>query len=228
MNEYYERRVMANNLENCIRKAGKAKKEVAAAKGVTPETLSRHMHGRIQMTMLDAEEYARILGCAVQEILYQQEPIPVIGEAILLEKRIERVWHNPQKYEVYAKDQYIQDRACFLWKCAVDGKSFWYDWDGAIQFVKHSPIVDKTISKDCFQKICVVKTKEPIGCPQCDDGSRCSIFGGVLYPQPGNLYTIHNGKTNDTLKDLELEWATPTLSTVFRPDLLGIHIKTLD
>ena len=69
MNEFYERRVMANNLENCIRKAGKAKKEVAAAKGVTPETLSRHMHGRIQMTMLDAEEYARILDVPVQQIL---------------------------------------------------------------------------------------------------------------------------------------------------------------
>ena len=27
------------------------KKEVAAAKGITPETLSRHVHGKIQMTL---------------------------------------------------------------------------------------------------------------------------------------------------------------------------------
>ena len=87
MNEFQERRIMANNLENCIRKAGKAKKEVAVAKGVTPETLSRHMHGRIQMTMLDAEEYARILNVPVQRILFKEEPIPVIGDCLIKEKQ---------------------------------------------------------------------------------------------------------------------------------------------
>lgn len=228
MDEYYERRVMANNLENCIRKAGKAKKEVAAAKGVTPETLSRHMHGRIQMTMLDAEEYARILGCTVQEILFEQEPIPVIGLTTIRKKTFFRELHDTPRYEVYAKDQYLQDRACFLYNCDKKYKGDWYEWDGAIQFVQHSPIVDKIVSPNCFQKICIVKTSEPIHChsPNCTEMH--SLFAGILYPQPGGVYTIHNGKTNDTFKDLELEWATPILSTVFRPDLLGIHIKTLD
>ena len=163
----------------------------------------------------------------MQEILFQQKQIPVLGECLIVENKIERLFHDTPKYEVYAKDQYLQDRACFLWKCEERYKGFWYDWHGAIQFVKHSPIVDKIVSQDCFQNICVVKTKEPIACSQCEDGKLCSLFGGVLYPQPGGLYTIHNGKSNDTFTDLELEWATPTLSTVFRPDLLGIHIKTI-
>ena len=228
MNELTDSMVsMSNNLHECIKRSGMTVTEVAAAKGVTQATLHRLKSGKVKLGIQDAEHYARILGCTVQEILFQQEPIPVIGEAVMFENRIEREFHNPQKYEVYAKDQYLRDRACFLWKCEEEGKGMWYDWDGAIQFIKHSPIVDKTISKECFQNICIVKTKEPIACSKCDDGHDCDIFGGVLYPQPGGLYTIHNGKSNDTFTDLDLEWATPTLSTVFRPDLLGIHIKTL-
>ena len=42
---------MANNLEVMIAKAGMTKREVASLKGITPETLSRHVHGKIQMTL---------------------------------------------------------------------------------------------------------------------------------------------------------------------------------
>ena len=228
MNELNDLMVsMSNNLHECIKRSGMTVTEVAAAKGVTQATLHRLKSGKVKLGIQDAEHYARILGCTVQEILFQQEPIPVIGEALIQEKQIYRELHNTPKYEVYAKDQYIRDRACFLWKCEERYKGFWYEWHGAIQFLKHSPIVDKMVSPDCFQNICVVKTVEPIVCNKCDCGKKHSIFGGILYPQPGGFDTIINVKSNDTYKDLELEWATPTLSTVFRPDLLGIHIKEI-
>ena len=60
-----------------------SKKEVAAAKGITPETLSRHVHGKIQMTLQDAEQYGKILGCAAQDVLFATNPIKVIGNWVL-------------------------------------------------------------------------------------------------------------------------------------------------
>lgn len=214
---------MDNNLTQCIEKSGMSNNEVAAAKGVTPETLRRHKNCKIQMTIKDAEHYARIIGVSVQKILFKSTPIPVVGINIVEEKHVARQLHDTPQYEVYADNSYTKDRACWLWKTTKKYSGIWYEWDGAISFIRYSPIVDKIISEDCYQKICVVKTKETIN----DNGIDQNIFGGVLYPQPGGLFTVHNGKTNSTVKDVELEWATPTLSTVFRPDLLGVHITEI-
>jgi len=211
-----------NNLNECINQSGMTNNEVAAAKGVTPETLRRHKNGKIQMTINDAERYARILGVEVQKILFKSLPIPVIGTCTIQEKHIDRQLHDKQKYEVFAKDQYLQDRACFLWFCEEKYQGEWYDYDEAIQFVRHSPIVDKIVSEECFQKVCVIKTKQALKCQRCKK-CHCYITAGVLYPQPQGLYTLHNSKTNETYKDLDLEWATPILSVVFRADLLGVH-----
>ena len=224
MNEFYERRVMANNLENCIRKAGKAKKEVAAAKGVTPETLSRHMHGRIQMTMLDAEEYARILNVPVQRILFKEEPIPVIGDCLIKEKTVVRTLHEPQKYQVYVPGAFRKDIACFTWKCEKLYQGIWYDWHNSIQLVKHSPIVDKFVDPAAIQHIAAVKTKRPIKV----EGEEMDMIAGVLYPQPKGLWTVHNGKMDLEYKDLELDWATPITEQIFRPDLRGAVIEEIN
>lgn len=213
---------MANNLTKCIEQSGMTNNEVAAAKGVTVETLRRHRNGKIQMTIKDAEHYARILDTDVQRILFETAPIPVIGTCTIHEKHIDRELHTAQQYEVFAKDQYLSDRACFLWFCEEKYQGEWYDYDGAIQFVRHLPIVDKIVSEECFQKVCVIKTKQALECQRCKK-CHCYIAAGVLYPQPQGLYTLHNSKTNETYKDLDLEWATPILSVVFRADLLGVH-----
>jgi len=221
MNVLYERKVVANNLEACIKAAGLAKKEVAAAKGVTPETLSRHMHGRIQMTMLDAEDYARIIGCTVQQILFKNEPIPVIGEALITESQfVERHLHEKITHHVYTPDNFSLDRCAITWKAEQEYKGYWYEWHGAIQFLQHRPVVDKIVSPDTYQKMGAVKTKEPVE----ENGRLQNYFAGIIYPQPHGKFTVWNGKSNDTYENLELEWATPIISTVFRPELLGIEV----
>ena len=55
--------IMPNNLNKMIISSGKSKREVAQAKGITPETLSRHISGKIGISLDDAEHYAEILGC---------------------------------------------------------------------------------------------------------------------------------------------------------------------
>ena len=55
----YAMTIMPNNLHKMITSSGLSKREVAALKGVTPETLSRHISGKIGISLDDAEQYAR-------------------------------------------------------------------------------------------------------------------------------------------------------------------------
>ena len=68
---------MPNNLDVMIRRAGMLNKDVAERKGIRPETVSRHISGALQFTLKDAEEYAVILGCSPQDILFAQNAVPL-------------------------------------------------------------------------------------------------------------------------------------------------------
>ena len=78
---------MPNNLDKKIAESWHVKKRSGGLKGITPETLSRHVHGKIQMTLQDAEQYGKILGCAAQDVLFATNPIKVIGNWVLSEER---------------------------------------------------------------------------------------------------------------------------------------------
>lgn len=219
---------MSNNLTQCIEQSGMTNNEVAAAKGLTPETLRRHRNGKIQMTIKDAEHYARILDVTVQQVLFESKPIPVIGQCVIGEKTITRTLHAKQRYEIYADAYTWSGRAAWLWETEKPYQGLWYDWHGAISFTRMDPIVDKYIDTDCYQHNAVVKSKTPFTCKlDGQKGPKIQITAGVLYPQPRGLYSVHNGKTNELYTDLDLEWATPTLSSVFRPDLCSIHINEI-
>ena len=73
---------VSNNLEALIKSSGKTKREIAQLKGVTPETLSRHIHGKIDMSIGDAEDYARILQTTVLSVLFANIPIKIIGKRL--------------------------------------------------------------------------------------------------------------------------------------------------
>ena len=49
---------MPNNLFDIILQSDYTNKEIAEQRGVTPETLSRHIHGHINMSIIDVEKYA--------------------------------------------------------------------------------------------------------------------------------------------------------------------------
>nr|BAR33120.1 XRE family transcriptional regulator [uncultured Mediterranean phage uvMED] len=219
---------MTNNLQNCIKKSGMTVTEVAAAKGVTQATLHRVKSGKVKLNIVDAEHYARILGVNVQQVLFEAKPIPVIGKCVIGEKTIKRTLHAKQRYEIYADAYTWSGRAAWLWETEKPYQGLWYDWHGAISFTRMDPIVDKYIDTDCYQHNAVVKSKTPFTCKlDGQKGSKIQITAGVLYPQPRGLYSVHNGKTNELYTDLDLEWATPTLSVVHRPDLCGIHINEI-
>ena len=70
---------MGNNLKFYIKMSGKTQVEVAKLKGIAPESLSRHIAGRSQFSIQDAIEYAQILRCTPEQLLFEQKPIQVLG-----------------------------------------------------------------------------------------------------------------------------------------------------
>ena len=92
----YAMTIMPNNLHKMITSSGLSKREVAALKGVTPETLSRHISGKIGISLDDAEQYARILGCTAQEVFFASEPLDIVGTNVMHAKTRE---DGPEKAE---------------------------------------------------------------------------------------------------------------------------------
>ena len=71
---------MANNLKHYIRLSGKTQIQVAKEKGCVPESISRHISGRSQFSVQDAIEYAAILNCTPEQLLFERKPMPILGE----------------------------------------------------------------------------------------------------------------------------------------------------
>ena len=215
---------MPNNLAAIIKASGMTKRQVAAARGVTPETLSRHIHNKVPMTMIDAEAYANVLNTSSHHVLFATEPVPIIGHATMTENSIKReIYENPT-HEVYLHDHYAIDTAALTWSCPPEYAGQWYEYDGAISFMLSSPIIENYVDPACIQKVCLVKFEEPIEI----NGATQETAGGVLYPQPGNRWTLHSPKIDLTVSNVKLQWATPFVQVIFRPDLRGAVISEIE
>jgi transcriptional regulator with XRE-family HTH domain len=212
---------MANNLEARIKISGMTKKEVAAANGVTPETISRQIHSKVQMTVSDAEKYAAILNCSVQQILFRTEPIPVVargnisanGECTRTPCVIDGKC-SPCGY-VYAHEYYNTDNVALYW--TVDKNTQAAEkrlWDKSIVCMLRDPIENQYVHRKCIQNHCIVKVT-----------GENNLLSGELYPEPGALYTLDQPYEKEISRGLKLEWATPIVAVTFRPELRGMHIK---
>ena len=203
---------LPNNLATMIAKSGMLKREVAKAKGVVPETISRHCSGALQFTLKDAEEYARILDCTPQEVLFAQTPTPVFGyinEGIVTPLTAE----NPESY--YAPWVKIVNQIVIGSHTEPD-KQF---LNGAFYLFNDESIKKKEVSTGCFMKLSICKCK-----------NTKQILSRILYPEPGGKFTLapmnieadKSKPERKVLTGLELEWATPILSRVYQPELFGV------
>ena len=227
---------MDNNLDAMILKSGLTRRVVAEEKGVTPETVSRHIHGKIQLSLNDAEDYSKILPCPPQEIMFKADPIPIIAylhynidglcEYDLISDRKDNpsakiAKRNAEHCEgmVYLPGLHAFPVGAVIFSFHPDYSGMWSTWRNAITIVSLDPITDKRVSECSIQQASYVKIK---------DGPM--TFGDV-YPEPGQSYTVHNPWRQDLLSDgiemqrnLKLEWATPSVTTYWQPKLRGIEI----
>jgi len=218
---FKETTFMPNNLDAVIRASGMNKKQVAKAAGVMPETLSRHIHGHVQMTLENAEKYADILNVHVQKILFVNPPTPIVGEIYIENnENIKRTFYHSWTRGVQIPTFTIADDLCCTQFIAdEDYSGYWYDYPGALSFFLREPLITKRVHPGCVQNACMVKLVNAIKLPNLYE---TKLFSGVLYPEPGNLYTIDNPQSGVHFRGVKLEWATPFISTLFRPDLRGV------
>ena len=222
---------MTNNLDAMIGRSGLSKKEVAALKGVTPETLSRQIHGKIQMTLSDAERYAKILSCSPMDVIFPLTPIPIIGacrmemkdglewvqRAVLNEQEMKQGGfgvvntHNPARY----------GQAAVIWEIAESYGGAWSGWANSIELIMQEPIEKGYVPRSALLTEVYAKSKRPV-----QTREEQSVFvTGILHSQPGNKYTIDNPYKGETYTDLELEWATQITAHIFSPDAEGYLVN---
>lgn len=220
----YFKDTMQTNLAAKVIASRFTRKEIADAKGVTPNTLNRHMKGEINLNIEDAIDYSKILGCKPQEIMFVNEPIDIVGHNfITADGHIEREYYgSATTKQAFIPDYYIENTAAFTWECHEDYSGIWYEWHRAVQIVLKEPIQHDYVDKRCIQNLSTVKLKEPFYCIEQDKMKH--IVAGILYPAPGNKYTIHSPKSNLLLENQKLIWATPQIQLIIRPDLRGCEI----
>jgi len=212
--------VMPNNLEACIKAAGMKKKDLAAKVGIQDATLSRHINGHVPITIEQAEIYAKILGVSTQKVLFREDPIPIYGQAFIdKDGTTTRTVSTDITEYIYTKAYAEHDMCGVRWSVHPEFTGVWYEWDNAVQFLLRSPIDTNTVHQGCIQNVSCVKIETPVSInPQYP---AADIYGGVLYPEPGNRYTIHNPKHDVLLQNQKVVWATPMVSVIYRPDLRG-------
>ncbi len=213
---------MANNLAKQIARSGLTKKEVGKlAGGWTPETVSRHISGNIKMTLDHAEEYASVLNCSPYDIMFEALPMPIIGWChINVEGQIDRVVGKKNYGHVYSHTYRPVETGIVHWSMHDEYQGIWQYLRNGLESVLLDPINKKYVHPDAKGHECYALTSEPYDY----HGNSTRLAAGILYPEPGNRYTIHNGDRNETLRGQELVWATPLLSMILRPDLRGLKI----
>lgn len=225
-NLFNEPSVMPNNLDAIIRASGMTKKQVAKAAGIMPETLSRHIHGHVQMTLENAERYAEILNVSVQRVMFSYPLIPIIGENMIGENSIRRtLFHKWTRAVQIPTFTVADDLCCMENKAEKDYSGMWYEYINAFTFYLKEPIITRTVHPSCIQKTCLIRLENAIKLP---DLPETKLFAGVLYPEPGNLYTIDSPKNGVHFRGVKLEWATPFVSALFRPDLRNITFADIE
>ena len=197
---------MANNLKYFIKLAGMTNAEVAAAKGIAPESVSRHISGRSQMSIRDAIDYANILQCQPEQLLFEQAPVPVVGE--IRDGAQTRLFAAAEQWEMQPPSSIPPGAALF--------SRVWPDqpiFDGAYSLVDIRPMKAKTVPQQILGRYGVVKFT--------DEDGETSIMHAAVYPMPDNRFTIQHMYSARLWTSVEVSWACPNLQLIHRPELMG-------
>jgi len=222
---------MDNNLNTMILRSGITKRIVAEQKGVAPETLSRHISGKIQLSLNDAEDYSKILGCAPQEILFASDPAPIVGY-VHYDKAADHIcdWikyrKDKSKYHktspsgnVYLPGPIPFELGIVMFDLPDEYNGPWIEYKDSLSVVQLDPIKNNVVPTQTIQQASYAKI------------TNGEVVFGHIYPEPGGTYTVYNPWRQDLLsketemrRGLKLDWATPVICTFWQPMLRGIDI----
>jgi transcriptional regulator with XRE-family HTH domain len=212
-----------NNLENLIKKAGYTKKEFADMNGITPATLSRHMHGKIPMTVKDAEKYGKLLDCHARAVLFPLERVPIFMQRWVSEKDGKTITEHkiltPTTEAIEIPAFYSDDMIAMEWLVDKNYNGEYLFFNKTINLYPRFPVQQEFIDCACYQNQALCRLEEPV----LAHGVLQDIVTGQVYPQPNGLYTIHSEMCALNLEKVKLKWATPLVQMLIRPDLRGVQ-----
>ena len=218
----YEEYYMGNNLDKMIRQSGMTNKQVAEEKGIKPETLSRHKSGAINISRQDAEEYGQILNCLPQQIMYQSQPIPMLGKIKHTEEKgwhIERDpnanWHTDRETApcLFLSAYYREFTVALQWQDNIEGMHSWLS--NAIFIFSMDVARFNKVDPQSIMKSGLIRER-----------STGRLLLGQLYPVAGKkTFTIYNpDNAFKTEENVDVEWSAPLLTANVRPDLRDAEI----
>jgi len=197
---------MVNNLKQIAKRCGLTGKALAEERGITPETVSRHMTGRVRMSLEDAAEYAAILGCTAEEILFDPRTVPVFG-LCNSEHVVTPISAADGAMSVTFNLTMTPDVAAIIKR---NGASAWNN--GTIYFIPLGPVKDKAVDAQTTNRLSVYRR---------EDGA---IQFGLIYPEPQGLFTVSDPWSGGAIEQhLNLQWATPVLLQTYQNELLGVE-----
>ena len=238
--------MLQNNLSAVIaafklKNPNESNKTIAVKKGVTPETVSRHVHSRIDMSMGDINDYAKILGCTEFDILFRNPPVPVLGCIHAYDDECLEIFKNyspkSQLIEQAEKGQLrttlahrwvsqrskpYKDKAIYLHDY-YDQNTFciYWDLDGI-----EDPAMDwqhgmiEFFDSTGFETNTV--SRDCIGEYSICKLDTDEIVYGVLYQTARNRYNIQSVNAGSH-SDVKVEWACPSINMMTRPRLRGVR-----
>ena len=175
-----------------IARSGLNKKDVGAAIGVAPETVSRHMSGNIQINLKLAEEYAKVLNCMPQDILFATKPLKILmhnhvhenGDIsrVLAGETCPRTKGRAKSGKIYLNHMFQIKMSAIVWtmdKEYIGTKEMLRE---AISIVRSDPVQQKYVDEACDKRPCYFLAKN-------SKDQSTDIGYGVLYTELGNLFT---------------------------------------
>ena len=226
-----------NQLKQWAKQRGMSGAELAVARGVRPETVSRHMNDRTEMSMNDYTEYAQLLDVDVATLIVEPIPMPVFG--VLDRQSFVHPRHQSQvPLQVStgggrvsrASIAILQPRQ-FVVRAGDGAESYSRlpaeDMQSEGMFMVHAPSLSaKEIPQHCLSRLCLVSTVV--------DGRDTWLLGN-LYLEPH--HRIHSGGETysvapywragdvDILTGLTVEAAAPVMAKIYAPDVAGYVLE---
>tara|TARA_R100000773_G_scaffold43934_1_gene43490 strand:+ start:1299 stop:1919 length:621 start_codon:yes stop_codon:yes gene_type:complete len=202
-----------NQLKNLMMRKSVSGKEMAELRGITPETVSRHVTGKTQMKMEDAVQYAAILDCTAEEILFETRSVTLYGIADA-QHHVTPVdgIHNRRVHTMMANPD---------WMTAIIKENGSKSWNNkTIYFCDARPIKEGTVSSDTTNKLSVYKRVG--GTLLAPD----ALIGfALIFPEPLGTYSLSDPFSAGGIEQaVELEWATPVLFQTYQNDALNIEV----
>ena len=232
---------------NQLRKAAKAKgmsgTDLAKARGIRPETVSRHMNDRTAMSHNDYQEYADILEVEVSNLMAAATPTPVFGVMDRSSVVHPRHASMPElgislggpsaaaavSTAVLQPKQMVRTATHDFTRLKFEEVHM----DGC--FLVHKPsLTAQEISHHCHARLCLSSA-------QIHEGKAHQWILGALYPEPepaalvgsklNQRYTIVPYWASSDVglfKSVKVEASAPVLAKIYAPDVIGASIFVMD